>query len=69
MRDGRAWPGEEAEVAARAAFGSARRMRFRGGSVGSSSRNYWDVGGSAVGSGGGSAIGVGGGGMGAWGEV
>ena len=49
--------------------GSARRMRFRGGSVGSSSRNYWDVGGSAVGSGGGSAIGVGGGGMGAWGDV
>ena len=49
--------------------GSARRMRFRGGSVGSSSRNYWDVGGSAVGSGGGSAIGVGGGGMGAWGDM
>ena len=49
--------------------GSARRMRFRGGSVGSSGRNYWDVGGSAIGSGGGSAIGVGGGGMGAWGDV
>ena len=49
--------------------GSARRMRFRGASVGSSSRNYWDVGGSAIGSGGGSAIGVGGGGMGAWGDV
>lgn len=48
--------------------GSARRMGLRGGSLGSSSRNYWDIGGSAVGSGGGSAIGVGGGGMGAWGE-
>lgn len=50
-------------------IGSARRMGLRGGSLGSSSRNYWDIGGSAVGSGGGSAIGVGGGGMGAWGEV
>ena len=49
--------------------GSARRMGLRGGSLESSSRNYWDIGGSAVGSGGGSAIGVGGGGMGAWGEV
>ena len=49
--------------------GSARRMGLRGGSLGSSSRNYWDLGGSAVGSGGGSAIGVGGGGMGAWGEI
>ncbi|CAD6574016.1 MAG: hypothetical protein ASARMPRED_006433 [Alectoria sarmentosa] len=50
--------------------GSARRMGLRRGSLGSSSRNYWDIGGSAVGSGGGgSAIGVGGGGMGAWGEV
>lgn len=49
--------------------GSARRVGLRGGSLGSSSRNYWDLGGSAVGSGGGSAIGVGGGGMGAWGEV
>lgn len=48
--------------------GSARRIGMRGGSLGSSSRNYWDIGGSAVGSGGGSAIGVGGGGMGAWGE-
>lgn len=49
--------------------GSARRMGLRGGSLGSSSRNYWDIGGSTVGSGGGSAIGVGGGGIGAWGEV
>ena len=48
--------------------GSARRMGLRGGSLGSSSRNYWDLGGSAVGSGGGSAINVGGGGLGAWGE-
>ena len=48
---------------------SARRMGLRGGSLGSSSRNYWDLGGSAVGSGGGSAMGVGAGGMGAWGEV
>ena len=48
---------------------SGRRMGLKGGSLGSSSRNYWDLGGSAVGSGGGSAIGVGGGGMGAWGEV
>ncbi|CAF9924205.1 MAG: hypothetical protein ALECFALPRED_002702 [Alectoria fallacina] len=43
--------------------GSARRMGLRRGSLGSSSRNYWDIVGSAVGSG------VGGGGMGAWGEV
>lgn len=49
--------------------GSARRIGLRGGSLESSSRNYWDIGGSAVGSGGGSVIGVGGGGMGAWGEV
>ena len=49
--------------------GSARRVGLRGGSLGSSSRNYWDIGGSTVGSGGGSPIGVGGGGMGAWGEV
>lgn len=49
--------------------GSARRIGLRGGSLGSSSRNYWDIGGSTIGSGGGSAIGVGGGGMGAWGEV
>lgn len=48
--------------------GSARRMGLRGGSLGSSSRNYWDLGGSAVGSGGGSGINVGGGGLGAWGE-
>ena len=48
---------------------SARRTELRGGSLGSSSRNYWDLGGSTVGSGGGSAIGVGGGGMGAWGEI
>ena len=48
---------------------SARRMGQRGGSVGSSSRNYWDLGGSAVGSGGGSGIGAGCGGLGAWGEV
>lgn len=47
--------------------GSARRVGLRGGSLGSSSRNYWDLGGSAVGSGGASAIGVGG--LGAWGEV
>ena len=46
--------------------GSARRMGSRGGSLGSSSRNYWDLGGSTVGSGGGSAIGVGGGGMEFW---
>ena len=45
---------------------SARRIGLRGGSLGSSSRNYWDIGGST---GGGSAIGVGGGEMGAWGEV
>ncbi len=49
--------------------GSAKRMGLRGGSIGSSSRNYWDLGGSTVGSGGGNAIGVGGGGLGAWGEV
>lgn len=50
--------------------GSVRRgVGLRAGSLGSSSRNYWDIGGSTVGSGGGSAIGVGGGGMGAWGEV
>lgn len=48
---------------------SARRTDLRGGSLGSSSRNYWDLGGSTVGSGGGSVIGVGGGGMGAWGEI
>ena len=48
--------------------GSARRMGMKGGSLGSSSRNYWDIGGSAVGSGAaGSALGVGG--LGAWGEV
>ena len=45
---------------------SARRMGLRGGSLGSSSRNCWDLGGSAVGS---SGIGVGSGGMGPWGEV
>lgn len=46
---------------------SARRMGgLRNGSVGSSSRNYWDLGGSTVGSGG---AGGGGGGMGAWGEI
>lgn len=44
-------------------------MGLRGGSLGSSSRNYWNLGGSAVGSGGGSAIDFEGGGMGAWGEV
>lgn len=49
--------------------GSARRVGLRGGSLGSSSRNYWDIGGSTIGSGGGSAIGLGGGGIGAWGEV
>lgn len=47
--------------------GSARRLGLRGGSLGSSSRNYWDIGGSTAGSGGASAIGVGG--LGAWGEV
>ena len=49
--------------------GSARRAAVvgRGSSLASSSRNYWDLGGSAVGSGGGSAIA--GGGLGAWGEV
>jgi len=45
---------------------SARRAGRWGGSLGSESRNYWDLGGSAV-SGGGSAMGVGG--LGAWGEV
>lgn len=45
---------------------SARRIGLRGASLGSSSRNYWDIGGST---GGGSAIGLGGGGIGAWGEV
>ena len=49
--------------------GSARRgAALRGSSLASSSRNYWDLGGSGVGSGGGSAIGVGGG-VGAWGEL
>jgi hypothetical protein len=48
--------------------GSARRgAALRGSSVASSSRNYWDLGVSGVGSGGGSAIVAGG--MGAWGEV
>ena len=49
--------------------GSAARRGAvgRGSSLASSSRNYWDLGGSAVGSGGGSAIA--GGGLGAWGEV
>jgi hypothetical protein len=48
-------------------LGSARRIGLRGASLGSSSRNYWDIGGSTVGSGGASAIGVGG--LGAWGEI
>ena len=49
--------------------GSARRGAVvgRGSSLASSSRNYWDLGGSAVGSGGGSALAAGG--LGAWGEV
>ena len=49
--------------------GSARRgAAVRGCSLATSSRNYWDLGGSTVGSGGGSAIAAGGG-LGAWGEV
>ncbi|KAL6714725.1 hypothetical protein ACLMJK_008150 [Lecanora helva] len=51
--------------------GSARRMGMRGGggSLGSSSRNYWDIGvGSGIGSGG-AASGMGVAGLGAWGEI
>lgn len=60
--------GRSGSSCASSIVGSARRLGgLRGGSLGSSSRNYWDLGGSAVGSGGASAIGVGG--MGAWGEV
>lgn len=58
--------GRSGSSCASSVVGSARRMGLRGGSLGSSSRNYWDLGGSTVGSGGGSAIGVGGGGMGFW---
>ncbi len=57
--------GRSGSSCASSVVGSARRMGLRG-SLGSSSRNYWDLGGSTVGSGGGSAIGVGGGGMGFW---
>ena len=46
---------------------SARRVGLRAGSLGSSSRNYWDIGGSTMGSGGAGAIG--GGMLGVWGEV
>ena len=60
--------GRSGSSCASSIVGSARRsVGVRGSSLASSSRNYWDLGGSAVGSGGGSAI-VGGG-MGAWGEV
>ena len=60
--------GRSGSSCASSLVGSARRLGLRGGSLGSSSRNYWDIGGSTVGSGGGaSAINVGG--LGAWGEV
>jgi len=59
--------GRNGSSCASSIVGSARRMGLRGGSLGSSSRNYWDIGGSTVGSGGASAIGVGG--LGAWGEI
>lgn len=59
--------GRSGSSCASSVVGSARRMGWRGGSLGSSSRNYWDVGGSTIGSGGASAIGVGG--LGAWGEI
>lgn len=60
--------GRSGSSCASSIVGSGRRgVALRGSSLASSSRNYWDLGGSGVGSGGGSAI-VGGG-MGAWGEV
>ncbi len=60
--------GRSGSSCASSIVGSARRgVVVRGSSLASSSRNYWDLGGSAVGSGGGSAIA--GGGLGAWGEV
>ncbi|MCJ1273431.1 hypothetical protein MMC21_001222 [Puttea exsequens] len=65
--------GRSGSSCASSAVGSVRRAGVRGtNSLASSSRNYWDIGGSGLGSGGaGSAIGVGGGGggVGAWGEV
>ena len=72
QRHGRARPhsllrGRSGSGCASSVVGSAWRMGLRGGSLGSSSRNYWDVGGSTVGSGGASANGVGG--LGAWGEI
>ena len=61
--------GRNGSSCASSIIGSARRPSgIRGGSLGSSSGNYWDLGGSAVGSGAASAI-VGVGGLGAWGEV
>ena len=60
--------GRSGSSCASSIVGSARRgVVLRGSSLASSSRNYWDLGGSTVGSGGGSAIA--GGGLGAWGEV
>ena len=60
--------GRSGSSCASSIVGSGRRgVTLRGSSLASSSRNYWDLGGSGVGSGGESAI-VGGG-MGAWGEV
>lgn len=62
--------GRSGSSCASSIVGSARRglvVGGRGSSLASSSRNYWDLGGSGVGSGGGSAIA--GGGLGAWGEV
>ena len=60
--------GRSGSSCASSIVGSARRgVVVRGSSLASSSRNYWDLGGSTVGSGGGSAIA--GGGLGAWGEV
>ena len=60
--------GRSGSSCASSIVGSARRgVVVRGSSLASSSRNYWDLGGSTVGSGGGSAIA--GGGIGAWGEV
>lgn len=55
--------GRNESSCASSVVGSARRMGLRGASMGSSSRNYWDIGGSTV-------SGVAGvGGLGAWGEV
>lgn len=61
--------GRSGSSCASSIVGSARRPLVvgRGSSLASSSRNYWDLGASGVGSGGGSAIA--GGGLGAWGEV